>query len=270
MELGEKIKQARLDAGLSQRQLCGDTITRNMLSLIESGRARPSMDTLGELAARMGKSVSYFLEEQAVTSSNQQIMDKARAFYARGEYRQALEVLESYRIPDAVFNGERYLLEALSCFSLAEIALDEGKNAYARRLLERGSVGEKSPYYNVALERQRLLLLYRAAPEMAGELVGRLPPLTGELMLRGQAALDAGDAAGCARLLDGAQERSEAWFLLRGKAAVGMEDYAAAAGFLHRVEEKFGCYGLLERCYRELEDYKKAYEYACKGRKMDN
>ena len=32
MELGEKLKQARLEAGLSQRQLCGEEITRNMLS----------------------------------------------------------------------------------------------------------------------------------------------------------------------------------------------------------------------------------------------
>ena len=43
MTLGEKIKQARQEAGLSQRQLCGDAITRNMLSQIENGSARPSM-----------------------------------------------------------------------------------------------------------------------------------------------------------------------------------------------------------------------------------
>ena len=270
MELGEKIRQARLDAGLSQRQLCGDTITRNMLSLIESGRARPSMDTLGYLAARLGKSVSYFLEEQAVTSPNQQIMDNARGFYARREFRQALEMLESYRIPDGVFDPERYLLEALCCFSLAEQALAEGKNAYARSLLERAAVGEKSPYYHAALERQRCLLLYRAAPEKAGELAQRLPELTGELLLRGKAALDAGDAKACAGLLDAAQQRTEEWFFLRGKAAMQMGDFAGAATFLHRAEARFGCFSLLERCYRELEDYKMAYEYACKGRAMDN
>ena len=39
MDIGSRIKQARLEAGLSQRQLCGDTITRNMLSLIENGTA---------------------------------------------------------------------------------------------------------------------------------------------------------------------------------------------------------------------------------------
>lgn len=34
MELGQRLKQARLEAGMSQRQLCGDVITRNMLSQI--------------------------------------------------------------------------------------------------------------------------------------------------------------------------------------------------------------------------------------------
>ena len=34
MELGEKLRRARLEAGFSQRALCGDEITRNMLSQI--------------------------------------------------------------------------------------------------------------------------------------------------------------------------------------------------------------------------------------------
>ena len=52
MALGQQIRQVRLDAGLSQRQLCGGLITRNMLSQIENGNARPSMDTLQQLAQR--------------------------------------------------------------------------------------------------------------------------------------------------------------------------------------------------------------------------
>ena len=78
MELGEKLKQVRLEAGLSQRQLCGDTITRNMLSQIENGSARPSMDTLQILARRLGKPVSFFLEEQAVLLPNRTVMEQAR------------------------------------------------------------------------------------------------------------------------------------------------------------------------------------------------
>ncbi|MBQ9167969.1 MAG: helix-turn-helix transcriptional regulator, partial [Oscillospiraceae bacterium] len=89
MELGQRIRQARLEAGLSQRQLCGDEITRNMLSQIENGSAHPSMTTLRYLAERLGKSISYFLEEEAVTSPNQSVMAQARQSYDGADYEAA-------------------------------------------------------------------------------------------------------------------------------------------------------------------------------------
>ena len=100
MELGEKLRQARLEAGLSQRQLCGEIITRNMLSLIEHGSAKPSMETLKLLAARLGKPVSYFLDEEAITSPNQSVMESASGRYDRKEWEEAALVLEGYRAPD--------------------------------------------------------------------------------------------------------------------------------------------------------------------------
>ena len=82
MELGEKLRAARLEAGLTQRQLCGEEITRNMLSQIENGSAKPSMKTLQYLAGRLGKNISFFLEEEAVLSPNQQVMtDNPEATY---------------------------------------------------------------------------------------------------------------------------------------------------------------------------------------------
>ena len=78
MELGQRIKAARLEAGLSQRQLCGEYMTRNMLSLIENGAARPSMETLVFLAKALGKPVSFFLEEQMPEDPNWAPMAQAR------------------------------------------------------------------------------------------------------------------------------------------------------------------------------------------------
>ena len=93
MDIGQRLKQARLEAGLSQRQLCGDVITRNMLSQIENGSARPSMDTLRYLSSRLGKPMGYFLEEDAVTSPNQQVMEQAR----QASGTQVLEILTVLR-----------------------------------------------------------------------------------------------------------------------------------------------------------------------------
>ena len=93
MELGEKLREARLEAGLSQRALCGDVITRNMLSQIENGSAKPSMATLQYLAGQLGKPVGYFLEEQALLSPNSDILLQARQAYAHRQHRQVLLIL---------------------------------------------------------------------------------------------------------------------------------------------------------------------------------
>ena len=135
MELGEKIRVARLAAGLSQRQLCGQTITRNMLSQIEHGTARPSIDTLRILAARLDLPVSYFLEETVLTSPNRVVMDRARAAFDSQDLSGAVRALEDYRGPDPVYDRERQLLEYLLRLELAQNALDQGKEILARELL---------------------------------------------------------------------------------------------------------------------------------------
>ena len=269
MELGEKIKQARLEAGLSQRQLCGGHITRNMLSQIEHGTARPSMDTLRLLAAGLGKPVSYFLEDQAVTSPNQERMEQSREAFRRGDVAQVPTLLEVYRSPDPVFDDEAALLLALSRLTLAEQAIREGRVPYARVLLEQaGADGARTPYYQPAMERQRLLLLSRTEDSVAA-LVGQLPTDDRELLLRARAALEGGDGVRAGEYLDAAQDPGDPnWQMLRGEAWFQQGIYARAAECFRWGEAAFPrqAAARLEVCYRELGDFKAAYEYACKQR----
>ena len=53
VELGKRIKEARIARKMTQSELVGDFITRNMLSRIESGNACPSVKTLEYLANRL-------------------------------------------------------------------------------------------------------------------------------------------------------------------------------------------------------------------------
>lgn len=46
MTLGQKIKEARLERNMTQKDVVGDYITRNMLSKIENDSATPSVKTL--------------------------------------------------------------------------------------------------------------------------------------------------------------------------------------------------------------------------------
>lgn len=231
MELGPRLKQARLEAGLSQRQLCGDQLTRNMLSLIENGTARPSMDTLLYLAARLGKPVSFFLEEESV-SPNQARISTARRFYTEGDPTGALNVLESWEPPDPVFDAERYYLEALCCLALFE------RDPKAPLLEQAAQAGSRTPYYTRDTERRRLLLLARIQPDRAAAIAARLPAAAEELLLRGDAAMAAGDPR------------------------TALKWYTPA-----ETVDPEKTWPRLENCYRTLEDYKQAYHYACLQRK---
>ena len=266
MELGQRIRQARLEAGLSQRQLCGEEITRNMLSQIENGLARPSMGTLTYLAARLGKPVSFFLEENAVTSPNQAVMAQARATWFDGDAGQARRELENYREPDPVFDRERQLLERMAALRQAKMALEKGQNIFAGEILEHlGRI--EGGYCADALERQRLLLLAKARPQRRQEICGSLPSLDDELLLRARDALDRGILDRCEHLLEAAEEQENPdWNFLRGEVYLARQQYARAAECYHKAETAFPekTAVRLERCYRELEDFKQAYFYACK------
>lgn len=260
MELGEKLRHARLEAGLSQRQLCGDEITRNMLSLIENGAAKPSMKTLQYLAARLDKSISYFLEDTVSVSPNQPVMEAARRLYDAGDFREAALALEAYREPDDIFDRERQLLYVLIHLELAQQAIAQKREPYARELLQKAD--RPVPYCSKELQRRWLLLAGTLKLEPAGK---QLPSLDNELVLRAQEAMAAGNTkrAGC--LLDAMEQPDP---ILRGDVYLLEENYQAAAACFHQAEktEPAQTAPRLEHCYRELGDFKKAYEYACKQR----
>ena len=222
MELGEKIRQARLEAGLSQRQLCGEEITRNMLSLIENGAAKPSMKTLGYLAKELGKPLSWFVDEYGT------------------DHRELISSAENLR--------------------LAQEAAAQGKDIYAAQLLENVT----SPL----LLREKLLLMGLLPGSSRKEVCRMLPSLDGELLLRAEAALETGAGERCRKLLDAVEDtESVRWNLLKGKLELSQGRWEAAAECLEKAEEEGPeVIGMLETCFRELGDFRRAYEYACKQR----
>lgn len=265
MELAQKLKQARQDAGLSQKALCGDRITRNMLSQIENGSARPSMDTLRYLATRLGKPLSYFLEDDAVTSPNQELMAQARL----ASPSEALHLLGGYRSPDPTFEAERWLMEALACLTLAEDALRQNKPAYAKKLLERCAVaGSHTPYYTPDNERRRTLLCWQAGESVLEE---TLPDLTPELLLRASHALEAGDFLRCAALLEAASVKTPLWHYTKAMLHFAQKQYSDAKIHFEAAWEHAPtlCCSRLEDCCREMGDFAGAYFYACKLRELN-
>lgn len=54
-------RQARLDAGLSLGQVARDDISRTAIFFVETGKAKPSIETLKLIAERTGRPLDYFL-----------------------------------------------------------------------------------------------------------------------------------------------------------------------------------------------------------------
>ena len=179
-----------------------------------------------------------------------------------GENSIRRQLLERYREPDPVYDREKQLLSALIQLSLAEQAIEEGRLIYARELLSRADLS--GCYCAEALQRQRVLLMGKTG---SGNLSRFLPALDEELLLRAREAFEAGELLRAQRLLDAAEDWSGPdWNLLRGRIFLAQTRYEEAAACLHRAEEAYPketCFRL-EHCYRELEDYKRAYEYACR------
>lgn len=268
MTMGERIRQARLDAGLSQRGLAGDVMTRNMLSALENDSANPSVSTLRYLSEKLCKPISYFLGEDVPQVPEAAQMREARRAFQTGEYQTCLDALDG--LNSAEFEAERRLLGAVSNLELARQALEEDRVPYANALLQRSwEAGEGSLYFSSQVQRQWLTLAAKAAskPAQRAALAANISSDDEVLGLKAQVALEDGDPVRARRMLEAMEDRkSPRWNWLRGEAHFAEKDYAQAAKCYHRAEEAMPqeTRGRLEICYREMEDYKMAYYYATK------
>jgi tetratricopeptide (TPR) repeat protein len=105
-QIGERIRKARLDSGLSQAQLGAPHFTRAYVSAIELGKVRPAMKSLEFLADKLGKPASYFLEDADAERRHKERefeIRSAEALLSRQTAAQAIEraqpLLESSSSP---------------------------------------------------------------------------------------------------------------------------------------------------------------------------
>ncbi len=61
--IGQRLRDARHRAGLTQQQLAGDRYTKAYISALETGIARPSMVALNFIAERLSLPASHFIDE---------------------------------------------------------------------------------------------------------------------------------------------------------------------------------------------------------------
>lgn len=270
MTMGQRIHQARTEAGLSQRQLAGEEMTRNMLSALEHDGANPSLATLRYLSDQLGKPISFFLGEDTPQIPEYPLVQQARRAYDAGNFRECLEALEEIQSVGDVLSREVSLLTVRALLGLAQQVMEEERLPYARTLLSRAEAAmENCPYADDSTVR-RLRTLQAMCPEQESQLAGlvrKIPSDDAVLLLRARAALTENRFTDAQRYLDAVEKRNTPdWNYQMGEVLFRQKRYQDATAYYHKAEEALPeeCRQRLEICYRELEDYKMAYYYAKK------
>ena len=121
-QIGERIREARRRAGLTQQQLAGDRYTKAYVSALETGIARPSMVALSYLCERLGLPPSHFLDEQTPAWTRLEVDMQL----ASGEWQAAADGYESL-LADVM--DEQVRAEVLRGQAEALVRLDRGREA---------------------------------------------------------------------------------------------------------------------------------------------
>jgi len=102
--LGERIRSRRKELKLTQAAVCNGRITRNMLSCIENGSACPSVETLVYLADQLKMPVEYFLSKDSRNVSlykRIEYINEIRKMFSTSQYKHCLDLCTQVDIKDA-------------------------------------------------------------------------------------------------------------------------------------------------------------------------
>lgn len=122
--IGQRLREARQRAGLTQQQLAGDRYTKAYVSALETGIARPSMVALSYLSGRLNLPASHFLDHDHPAWSRLEVDMRLAA----GAWQEAVDgytsLLDHPAEPGLRAELLRGLAEALA-------RLDRGRDAIA-------------------------------------------------------------------------------------------------------------------------------------------
>ena len=283
MTLGQRIRQARIDRGMTQKQLVGDQFTRNMLSKIENDSATPSVRTLEYLATRLSLPAGYFLAGAKYSDgTSPDGLDEMRLAYREGRYADCIDLLEQQKY--AATSDEGYLLHSRASLAAAREAMQKRDYTAAKEYADSADYyNRQTMYYSAETDAEMSLILAECALVLAPEefeenakeytrAASSLCFATRFLFDRVEYLLLTGEPELALRLLSTAEDGSARYEYLRGWALLSSGDFPAAAEALRRAEEANdpalldAIYRKAEECYKAMEDYKMAYTYAARQR----
>ncbi|MBQ7829441.1 MAG: helix-turn-helix transcriptional regulator [Clostridia bacterium] len=166
MDIGSKIKQLRTKKLMTQSELAGAEITRNMLSRIENGAALPSLGTIAYLAGRLGVPAGYLLSEgeEEFIYNKTAVMKNIRRAYTDGNFELCRDIcLSSFN----EFDDELELILTDCCLGVAETYMKEGRLRNARDYLDEALVHSANTMFNTVTQKNSIAVMFELLKEIS-------------------------------------------------------------------------------------------------------
>jgi transcriptional regulator with XRE-family HTH domain len=282
MKIGEKIKNIRTSKVMTQKQLAGDKITRNMLSCIENGAASPSLETIYYLAGRLNVSPGYLLaegEDEELFKKIYKIENIKRA-YKNGDLKICRDICLSSGFDD---DDEINLILSRCSLGIAKEEFSTGRLRSAGRAFEEAVDYAEKSVYNDDTARAEAVVYFRYMKRISQTLGGEL---TGKEVSEGLSngdkfcvyvtaleALESGKTVFDEKTASksGHEKISPLCTHIKARKAMKSGNYTEAANLLKEILSSesaipapflFSVFYDLEIASKEINDYRGAYEYA--------
>ncbi len=163
-QLGKRIKEVRIQRKMTQSELVGDFITRNMLSRIESGNAYPSVKTLEYLAQRLDIPFGQLMDEDIDEAQPDEVhlLSLAKRAFLEEKYAECMKAAE--KLDNSVFSDEAAALMARCSIAEAKRLEKQGDRLAAADKAENAlKYADTGIYASREIKTEAVLLLDRAA-----------------------------------------------------------------------------------------------------------
>ena len=280
MNIGEKIRELRVAKLMTQSELAGSHITRNMLSCIENGAAQPSLSTILYVAERLNVPAGFLLAEEGdeIVYRKMNGLANIKRAYTVGDWRGC----RSLCLSDCPEPDDEISLLLADCD--AGIAAEEfwhGRLRSSCRFFDEAlSYADRTVYPTEHIEacaRVYFQYMQRISATLYSDVLDEEKKLgvrhvsAFSTYVEGLGALDEGDCKRAEALAEDLDPESFFAKHIRVRLMMEVSHFSEAkASLLQFLEaetplnevELYAVLCELEICCREIEDFKGAYRYA--------
>lgn len=281
-KIGEKIRALRIAKRMTQAELAGDQITRNMLSLIENGSALPSLQTVMYISERLSVPAGALLarESEELIYRKMTELPKIKARYNAREYKICAAMCEDL-LGEGTDDELDHIL-SMCHFNIAKEAFNSGRLHTSCMEFDLACMHSENTMYGSGHIRSAVAVYFeymlRLSPTLTSDF--GYDSFEGEYELsdpfcryvKALAAYERGDVEGVSAFLSEYGEQNTCYVShIKALFEMSKGNYQSACSILKTIINSddadcrvimYDIFKNLEACCREIGDYKGAYEYS--------